>query len=87
MTDSLDKSPYNPVKFPVGTTVKITDLSALKAFMTKNTAVEPLKPEQLNHAGCTDTVKSYGIYFGGHVLYQLDHIPGIWHQECLEHIK
>jgi hypothetical protein len=42
-----------------------------------------LETSQLPYAGQTARVKSVGFYHGGDVLYELNEIPGIWHECCL----
>ena len=45
---------------------------------------DKLRPEQLEFAGRTGKIKSVGFYHGGDELYQVEGIPGIWHEQCLE---
>jgi len=69
---------------PVGTHVKIADRGNLEDFMQTWKFHNKLQPNQLEYAGKTGTVKSVGFYRGGDELYQIDGIPGIWHECCLE---
>jgi hypothetical protein len=32
----------------------------------------------------TGKIKSVGFYHGGDVLYEIEGVPGIWHERCLE---
>ena len=43
----------------------------------------PLTVEQLAFAARTAVVQKVGFYHGGDVLYELDGIHGMWHEECL----
>jgi hypothetical protein len=43
-----------------------------------------LIPEQLEYASTTGKIKSVGFYHGGDELYQIEGVPGIWHECCLE---
>ncbi len=70
--------------FPVGTRVRIRERSRLEAFEHEWKYHHPLQPEQLAFAGKVATVKEVGYYHGGAVLYQLNDVPGTWHETCLE---
>ena len=69
--------------YAVGTRVQIADRASLEEFRTSWRHHNPLSPEQLAYAGQSSTVKEVGFYHGGDVLYQLDAIPGTWHEQCL----
>lgn len=45
---------------------------------------DPLEASQLRFASQRAQVKRTGIYHRGEELYQLESIPGIWHEACLE---
>ena len=77
------KGAYN-AEYPVGTFVKIVDRRALEEFMRNWKLHDKLQPEQLEFASRTGKVKSCGFYHGGDELYQIEGIPGIWHEQCLE---
>jgi hypothetical protein len=77
------KGPYN-AEYPVGSVVKIVGRGALEDFMRTWKLHNKLQPEQLEYAGIGGTVKSVGFYHGGDELYQIDGVPGIWHERCLE---
>ena len=70
------RGPYKE-EFPVGSFVKIAERGALEKLHNK------LQPEQLDHAGKIGKIKSVGFYHGGYELYQIEGIPGIWHEQCL----
>jgi len=71
-------------KWAKGSAVKIVSLSALEQFRNTWKFHDPLQPDQLQYAANTARVASVGYYHGGDVLYQLEDIPGTWHECCLE---
>jgi hypothetical protein len=77
------KGPYN-AEFPKSTTVQIADRAFLENFLRTWKFHNPLRPDQLNYADKSAEVKSIGFYFGGDELYELEGIPGIWHEQCLK---
>ena len=70
-------------KFPVGSVVRIAELAELERFRTEWRFHHPLEAEQLGFAGRSAAVATVGFYHGGDVLYTLDGIPGIWHEDCV----
>jgi hypothetical protein len=64
--------------------VRIRDRSTLEAFRQEWRWHHSLDVEQLPFAGRQSTVKSVRFYHGGDELYELEGIPGIWHEQCLE---
>jgi hypothetical protein len=74
--------PYNE-QFPVGTCVQIASKEQLEGFWRSWQYHHPLTVEQLAFAGRPAVVRSVGFYHGGDVLYELEGIPGIWHERCL----
>lgn len=74
--------PYSEL-FPVGSTVKIQSRQQLEEFQRTWEYHHPLLEEQLPYAGRDATVRTVGFYHGGDVLYELDDIPGTWHERCL----
>jgi hypothetical protein len=75
------KKPYNE-EFPEGTLVRIVDAERLVEFQRTWRYHNPLTDEQMAYALHAAQVKSVSFYHGGDVLYDLDGVPGIWH-ECL----
>jgi hypothetical protein len=71
-------------KFPVGTIVRIANRDALEDFMPTWKFHNRLQPDQLAFASKTGKIKSVGFYHGGDVLYEIEGVPGIWHERCLE---
>lgn len=43
-----------------------------------------LTDEQMPFAGCVPRVAKVGYYHGGDPLYELEGLPGVWHEVCLE---
>lgn len=43
----------------------------------------PLRQEQLASAGKVVRVLRLSFYHGGDVLYELNGVPGVWHEGCL----
>lgn len=76
-------APYQE-KFPVGTVVRISDLSRLEEFQRTWRFHHKLQEIQLEFAGQIAEVANVSYYHGGDVIYQLQNIPGIWHEQCLE---
>jgi hypothetical protein len=71
-------------EFPVGSLLCIVGLPKLQEFQGNWKFHHPLQPEQLEFAGRVAVVKKLGFYHGGAVLYELNGVPGIWHECCLE---
>jgi len=85
MTREPELSP-KPCKeqFPVGTKVQVKDEGSLRQFQERCKSRRPISLEQIETAGQVDVVTNVGFYRGGDVLYKLQRLPGIWHEECLE---
>lgn len=45
-----------------------------------------LNVDQLEYAGMVAVVAMVSMYFGGDMLYNLEGVPGIWHEQCLEKV-
>jgi hypothetical protein len=76
------RGPYN-AEYPAGSRVRIASRSVLEEFMGSWAHHNKLQPQQLDHADQVARVESVGFYHGGDELYQLQGIPGIWHEQCL----
>jgi hypothetical protein len=74
--------PYKEA-FAVGSDVTIANLSDLEEFLRTWRFHNPIREEQLAYAGKLTRVVKVGFYFGGDPLYQLEGIPGVWHEVCL----
>ncbi|MGH9572666.1 MAG: hypothetical protein ACRD40_03940 [Candidatus Acidiferrales bacterium] len=73
----------NVAEFDVGTQVRIADRAFLEAFLEAGQYHNELEPEQLEFADRVATVRSVNFFHGGDEIYQLEGIPGVWHEECL----
>jgi hypothetical protein len=80
------RGPYKE-KFSVGSLVKIAERDALEDFLRNWKFHNKLRPEQLDYAGRIGKIESVGFYHGGDELYQIEDIPGIWHEQCLAAYK
>jgi hypothetical protein len=69
--------------FPVGSQVRIATTAELQEFRRTWNYHHKLDIKQLEYAGRIATVQEVGFYHGGEVLYELDGVPGIWHEQCL----
>jgi hypothetical protein len=76
------KGPYNE-EFPVGGCIRIADLSVLLDFKSNWKWHHPLVEDQLCYAGTRTVVRAVSFYHGGDELYQLENVPGTWHEACL----
>ena len=70
-------------RFPVGSTIKVAEREFLEEFKQSWKYHHPLMSTQLERAGTVATVSKVSFYHGGDVLYELEGIPGTWHQQCL----
>jgi hypothetical protein len=78
----IHRGPYSK-DFPVGTSVRIADRDTLEVFRLEWRFHHPLKAVQLAFAGRTASVKNVSFYHGGGEIYELEDVPGIWHEQCL----
>lgn len=76
------KGPYN-AEFEIGDLVRIADLELLEDFAKTWKYHHKLELEQLKYNGRVAKVISASVYHGGDELYELEEIPGIWHEQCL----
>ena len=73
----------NVAEFEIGSQVRIADRAFLEAFLEAGQYHNELEPEQLEFADRTAMVQSVNFFHGGDEIYQLEGIPGVWHEECL----
>jgi hypothetical protein len=73
----------NVAEFEIGSQVRIADRAFLEAFLEAGQYHNELEPEQLEYADRVGTVRSVSFFHGGDEIYQLEGIPGVWHEECL----
>ncbi len=78
----MSTAPYES-KFRAGDQVRIADATGLERFRAEWHLHHPLEMAQIAYGGRLATVRSVGFYHGGDVLYELDGIPGTWHEQCL----
>ena len=71
-------------EFPAGTLVRVVGLPQLQEFRRTWHFHHPLTEDQLSYAGVQGKVVNVGFYHGGDELYQVEGMPGIWHESCLE---
>jgi hypothetical protein len=74
--------PYSEA-FPVGTQVRVRDLAELERFRAGWRYHHPLSDVHLEYAGAVARVTSIGFFHGGDPLYELEGVPGMWHETCL----
>jgi hypothetical protein len=75
-------APYKE-QFVVGSLVRIAEYEILSNFQRTWKYHNKLTCEQLKFAGQTVKVDKVGFYHGGDVLYELQGVPGVWHEQCL----
>ncbi len=75
-------APYHE-RFPVGTHVAVASRERLEEFARTWRFHHPLTAEQVSFAGRGAIVCEVSFYHGGDVLYALDGVPGIWHEQCV----
>jgi hypothetical protein len=71
-------------QFPAGTSARVADLETLTKFMRPTWRFHhPVEADQSAYAGRLAVVRNVSFYHGGDVLYELDGVPGTWHEACL----
>ena len=73
--------PYQE-QFAIGSKVRIAEVPLLQEFQRTWKYHHQLAADQLHYAGQVAVVDKVGFYHGGDVLYELQGIPGIWHEHC-----
>jgi hypothetical protein len=73
-------------QFPKRSIVRVITRVALETFANDWKYHHKLQPEQMEYAGVMAIVKEVGFYHGGDVLYELENVPGIWHEPYLESV-
>ena len=74
-------------EFSKGSVVQIADRPILEQFRREWRLHHPLDERQLAYASRTATVAAVSFYHGGDELYQLEGIPGTWHEACLRRVQ
>ena len=71
--------------FPAGTRVRIVGPEILAGFQRPQWQLHhPIADEQLPYASTSTIVTNVFYYHGGDELYELQDVPGLWHEACLE---
>jgi hypothetical protein len=76
------KGAYNP-EFPHGTLVRVAGRRQLEEFARTWCLHNPLTEHQLGYADVASMVVHVSFYHGGDELYELEGVPGVWHEACL----
>ena len=66
--------------------MRIRDADELISLQRSWRYHHPITDEALLHAGRQATIASVGYYHGGDVLYELQEVPGMWHEACLDQL-
>jgi len=83
----MSQPPYHdPAKFKNGASVRIVSRPQLEEFLRTWKYHHKLQESQLAYAGRLSKVTSSGMYHGGDVVYQLEGVPGTWHEQVLESV-
>jgi hypothetical protein len=80
------KRAYN-AEFEVGSFVRIANREALEEFLKTWQYHHKLQPEQVDFHDRLARVGKASVYHGGDELYELEGVPGIWHEQCLIAVK
>ena len=75
---------YDPAKYREGAVVRVASRPTLEAFFKNWKLHHPLQRAQLEYAGQPAKVLKSYMGHGGDILYELEGIPGIWHEQCVE---
>jgi hypothetical protein len=78
---------YDPAKFQTGSTVRISGRAVLDEFFRSWKLHNPLQPNQMECAEMTSKVARSFMYHGGDILYELEGLPGVWHEQLLEAVQ
>jgi len=72
-------------EFAVASRVRIKSAAVLQTFARPTWKYHHhVESEMMRHADSTARVARVSYYHGGDVLYELDGVPGTWHEGCLE---
>jgi hypothetical protein len=74
---------FDPAKYTRGSGVRVADRATLDAFFRDWKLHHRLSAEQLDYAGRVAIVVKYYMYHGGDMLYELEGLPGLWHEQLL----
>jgi len=77
------RSPYESM-FDAGDIVRIEKRESLERFRSEWKFHHPLSESHMSYAERTTTVSKVGLFHGGDALYELDGMPGFWHEVNLQ---
>jgi hypothetical protein len=80
-------TPYDPAKYQKGSIVRIAHRNVLEEFLRTWQWHNKQQPNQLEHVGKVAKVATSSMYHGGYMLYELEGLPGLWHEQCIEDKK
>ena len=72
------------MKYTPGSSVRILSRERLDALSRGSKYRLKIEENQFAYAGQVAMVKWSGLYHGGGFVYQLDGVPGFWHETLLE---
>ena len=72
------------MKYTQGSSVRIRSREQLEELARRPKSTLKIAASQLAFAGQVAMVKWAGLYHGGGYVYQLDGVPGYWHELVLE---
>ena len=75
------------MKYTQGTSVRIRSREQLEEISRRPKLLLKIDANQLAFAGQVAMVKWSGLYHGGGYVYQLDGVPGYWHEQVLEPVS
>jgi hypothetical protein len=75
------------VKYTEGSSVRIRSREQLEDLARRAKHQVKIGANQLAFAGQIAMVKWSGLYAGGGYVYQLDGVPGYWHEMVLEPVS
>lgn len=75
------------MKYTQGTSIRIRSREQLEELSRRPKFQLKIDPNQLAFAGQVAMVKWSGLYHGGGYVYQLDGVPGYWHEQVLEPVS
>jgi hypothetical protein len=74
---------YDPAKFRDGTTIHLAERATLDEFFRTYDGHHRLEANQLESGGKVAIVRASYMYHGGDMLYELEGLPGLWHEQLL----
>ena len=75
------------MKYTQGSSVQICSRARIEEFQRSGRYRRKIEDAQLAFAGQIAMVKWSGLYEGGGFVYQLDGVPGLWHEQLLEPVS